>query len=273
MASNVEQITRSYPVSAAEGTISAGEVVQLNSFGQIQKHQLGSGTTTPPPVIPPTVGTSLAVSNFVIGGTATGSDRIRDLKIDALGNLYVVGIYNSEIVIQGVNGPIVLPQARGVQDGFVAKLDPQGQWLWATSLRSEASVKVEACDLSINGAFLYIVGHSFISIEVANPDGSTIGPLPNCMSPDLWVAKIQVNSNTAGVWQWIAKSCGSAGEEGLCIMTDPFGGGAYISGQRHGPAAAARRGRRDHGRRILGLCGEPAGLAGHPQGQGRRDAR
>ena len=118
------------------------------------------------------------------GGT---SDEFgRSVSTDALGNVYVIGTFQS---ISLTLGTAVLTNA-GSYDMFIAKYDPSGNVLWAkssggTSYEGAQSVSIDAL------GNLYVVGY-FLSPTITF--GATV--LTNTGGSDMFIAKL---GTTAGI--------------------------------------------------------------------------
>ena len=102
------------------------------------------GTTTTPPIhymvtVDPPVRSYMAVFSTYLGGR--GNETIRDVAVDRDGNIYVVGgtsssdfpvtagAYQTTFATGGTS-----VGSGGDHDGFVTKLDPDGQMIWSTYL-------------------------------------------------------------------------------------------------------------------------------------------
>ncbi|MCH8147677.1 MAG: SBBP repeat-containing protein [Planctomycetes bacterium] len=145
----------------------------------------------------------------------TGSDVGEGIAIDADGNSYVTGFYESTATY----GPFALTSA-GARDIFVAKYDGSGNVLWATSAGGTSidignSIAVDAAGNS------YVTGDFFGT--------ATFGPftLTSLGSFDIFVVKYDTNGTV--VW---AQSAGGTGifDMGKGIAVDSAGNG-YVTGR------------------------------------------
>jgi hypothetical protein len=144
----------------------------------------------------------------------TDDDVPKSVSTDATGNSYIAGYYLNTTTI----GSTAMT-SNGFDDLFVAKLDPSGNVLWATSAggnnRDQAySVAFDAAGNS------YVTGH-FVSSSIVF--GSTT--LTNSASYDLFVVKYNPSGNA--LW---AKNAGEhAPANGNSIAVDPSGN-SYVAG-------------------------------------------
>ncbi len=111
--------------------------------------------SAPPPdtSIAPDVGPSPLPTDSWLGGyTGTGADTIDGVGSDPLGNVYVVGRFDSELTIGGET-----LSSRGEQDVVVAKYDAEGAPLWAQSFGGEMTEVVGGIAVDSEGNS-YVVG-------------------------------------------------------------------------------------------------------------------
>jgi hypothetical protein len=106
--------------------------------------------------------------NFMWARKAGGpnTDTARDVATDAGGNVIAVGSFSSDITFS----PVTL-SATGVQDGFVAKYDPNGGVLWAR--QSEGADLTAPAAVAIDPTGLLTVGGSFRGSTVFGADTLT----------------------------------------------------------------------------------------------------
>ncbi len=142
--------------------------------------------------------------------------RIRDLAVDAQGNAYIVGGFFM------ADGPVMLGtvtlQSRGNQDGFLAKVAPDGTVLWVDHIGGTGGDRLQG--VAVDGAGdIYVAGVSNGTIEVG---GNT---LTLSSDFDLFLAKYAQN----GAAIWAAKVGGPLNVENLVVGADAEGH-AYIAG-------------------------------------------
>ncbi len=148
------------------------------------------------------------------GGTSYNSGF--SIAVDATGISYVTGYFNDSVTF----GTITLTSISGT-DIFVAKLDSNGNWLWAnqaggTSIDEGYSITVDASGNSYITGYFYSSSITFGTITLSNS---------NSVYADIFVAKLDSNGN----WLW-AKQVGGTGEdEGNSIAVDS-NGNSYVTG-------------------------------------------
>jgi len=157
----------------------------------------------------------------VSAGGELGNDEVTGIALDDNGNIIITGHF----FLSANFGNITLTSL-GLNDIFVAKLDTNGNWLWA--VRAGAYVG-ESCfgiaiDYEGNG---YITGVfrwqiSFGAITLSNPSQFYF---------DIFVAKLDLNGN----WLW-ATSGGGELDEFVCDIAVDANQNTYITGDFYGNA-------------------------------------
>ena len=148
----------------------------------------------------------------VRSGNRTGS-----LALDEAGNVYCTGSY----VDTNTFGPFTLT-ASGLQDGFVGKLDPAGQWRWVRSAGGSSydyagGVGVDyAGNVWVVGGF-YPPSATFGSITIANRGAGNF---------DAYVAKLDAQGN----YLWAVGAGGTDNDLANDVAVDDDGS-AYVIGQ------------------------------------------
>lgn len=146
--------------------------------------------------------------------------KTRAINVDAQGNVFLAG----EIQGHGRFGEQLVKSAGGM-DFFVAKLDPQGHFLWAQMMGGSQTDRGYgvACDAAGNA---YVTGH-FQSTDVM-VEGQA---LPNAGDYDVFVAKYDPN----GKRLWIRTAGGKGYDYGHGIAVDRKGN-VVVTGAVVGPA-------------------------------------
>ncbi|HPI42519.1 MAG TPA: SBBP repeat-containing protein [Candidatus Cloacimonas acidaminovorans] len=143
----------------------------------------------------------------------TGGDYCRSIAVDDNGNSYVTGVFEGSATF----GTTTLTSS-GQYDIFVAKMDINGNWLWAkkaggTSYDYGLGITVDA-----NGNS-YVTGYF---LESATFGATTLTSSGN---EDIFIAKLDINGN----WLWAKKAGGTSYDYGCCIAVDD-NGNSYITG-------------------------------------------
>ena len=145
------------------------------------------------------------------------------IAVDTGGNAYVTGNFNTIATFGG----ITLPYWGSYNNVFVAKISPNGTWLWATPAVSEAVyVAAYGIDLDSNGN-IYTTGQ----IEATTMFGS-IELDAGLYGVDIFVAKMDASGN----WLWAKKAGGAPSDKGCGISTDSYGN-CWVTGFFGGTAS------------------------------------
>lgn len=155
---------------------------------------------------------------WAVAAGGVNSDYANDIISDAGGNLYVTGSFSGSAAF----GTITLTSSGG-PDVFVAKLDGDGNWLWAVQA-SSSTMAVEGLDIALDvSGQIYVTGTfggtaTFGGISITS-HGQT----------DAFVAKLDGDGN----WLWAKGAGGSYMDNGKSIGLDQSGnvycGGDFAS--------------------------------------------
>lgn len=162
------------------------------------------------------VATGNAVWARTFGGAAF--DEGQDVAVDAAGNVYLTGGYQGTAQFDGVT----LTSAGGRFDAFVAKLDSQGNTLWAKS--AGGTDYDEAFSLSVDAA-----GNIFTTGVFS--DTATFGTtsLTSAGETDVFVMKM----DNAGTVSWVQGYGYKGHDDGTGVENDGAGG-VYFTGDMVG---------------------------------------
>ncbi|WP_165822082.1 beta strand repeat-containing protein [Hymenobacter edaphi] len=151
------------------------------------------------------------------GGTAT--DNVRALAVDANGNVYLAGDFQTTTVL----GSTTLTSA-GSYDVFVAKLTAAGAWSWA--VRGGSSQDDFAAALAVDGSGnVYITG-SFQGPSAGFGSSTLANPSTSGYAAEAYVAKL----STAGAWTWAVRAGGTATETPIALVLDGSAN-VYVTGK------------------------------------------
>ena len=153
------------------------------------------------------------------GGTS--DDYGLGIATDSSGNSYVTGYFRGTASF----GNTTLTSS-GQDDIFVAKLDSNGNWLWAkkaggTNNDEGRSIAIDSSGNSYVTGYFYSVTASFGSITLTSSG-----------SYDIFVAKL----DSSGNWLWVKQAGGNYWDMGYSIAIDSSGN-SYVTGYFEGTAS------------------------------------
>lgn len=227
----------------------------LAACGGSSKSSGGGGN--PPP------GTTTINFSTYLGQNA--HDFVRDVTVDASGNVYAVGGTESNDL--PTTGGAFQPNFAGVEDAFAVKFDPQGQILWATFLGGTSLDRAYAVELDAQNNVV-IAGRAGAGFPVSAGalqtafQGGTPGPV--YPAQDAFVAKL---NGSTGARMW-ATYFGASIDQHIIrdIAIDPATGFIYLAATSdagtYTPAVAAAFLNGHNGNRFGGIDGVLAKLAG-----------
>lgn len=139
---------------------------------------------------------------WAVSAGGSGADIGYKIVLDVSSNIFITGKYYYSVQF----GNNVLTST-GDSDTFVAKLDSNGNWLWANTAGGEYSID-RATGLAIDSqGSIYIIGRF--------SDSATFGyiTLPGYGNFDIYVAKLSNN----GTWLWAVQAGGYGDDTGYDI--------------------------------------------------------
>ena len=142
----------------------------------------------------------------------TGSDWGNGIAVDASGNSYVTGYFDSDATF----GSTTLT-SNGGNDIFVAKLDSSGNWLWAKNAGASDTDSGNGIAVDASGNS-YVTGYFLSTATFGDITLTSYG------GTDIFIAKL----DSSGNWLW-AKNAGRTGGEGNGIAIDN-NGNSYVTG-------------------------------------------
>jgi len=152
----------------------------------------------------------------------SGSDcQATAVCTDDDGNIYVAGFFDAPVTIGDDSHT-----CSGVVDIFVAKLDPQGEWLWSSKVGGPGYDKPESIALDHEGN-LIVTGQFSESIFFGS-----LPILTSSGSRDVFVAKITSN----GAWLWATRGGGTGTDVANGVAVDNSGS-IYVTGQFYSTAS------------------------------------
>jgi len=153
------------------------------------------------------------------GGPA--SDKGTDIDSDDAGNLYVSGYYNvGQPAYMTVNFGSITPATDWGKEGFIAKMDPAGNWLWVKPAIGGWDERVLGlCVDKVNG-YIYATGTTWVWLNSFSNCSLMTGS-----ADEIFVGKFDLNGNCI----WLI-NCGTDGDDhGYDMVTDKAGN-IYLTG-------------------------------------------
>ena len=150
---------------------------------------------------------------WAVRAGGTSDDLGYGIAVDGVGNAYVTGSFYGAATF----GSHTLT-ACGGKDIFTAKLDTNGNWLWA--VRAGGTSDDLGYGITVDGEGNALVTGSFMGTATFGSQTLTENG-----SGDIFVAKL----DSSGNWLWAAQAGGGNNDYGLCIAVDGSGN-AYVTG-------------------------------------------
>lgn len=146
-----------------------------------------------------------------IGGT--GNDRVFGLKLDAMGNIGIAGHFMGTVDFDP-NASTQTFTSLGGTDIFVAKLDPNGNLIWAKQIGGSNTQTAHALTIDTLGNFC-LTGH-FRGTADFDPGANTFNLTNSTSNPNIFVFKLDTN----GDFVWAKKMTGNSDAAGYAIAVD-----------------------------------------------------
>ena len=141
-----------------------------------------------------------------------GADRAENVKIDALGNVYVTGSFSGTVDFDPGPGTASLTAAAGT-DAFVAKYDAAGNYSWAVSFAESDNSTGKAVGVDVN-ANVYVTGNFSGVISFTNGTSYT-----SLGGNDVFICKL----NSSGQLEWGQRIGGNSLDNATGIVADAMG--------------------------------------------------
>ncbi len=150
---------------------------------------------------------------WAVRGGDSSDDSGTGIAVDSNGNVFIQGTYRNSTIIGSTS-----LSGYGGTDIFAAKLNSDGEWLWAIGAGSNYWDTAATIDVDSSGN-AYVVGE-------AGPN-SAFGSLTMTSNGyyDIYVAKI----SSGGEWLWVSNAGGSSWDYGRDIAVDS-NGDIYVAG-------------------------------------------
>jgi len=161
----------------------------------------------------------LGAQEWAVTTGSTSEDFAKSIATDTAGNSYIAGTFTGT-----ANFGSTQLISYGNYDIFVAKLDADGNWLWAKKAGGTGHDQGYSIAVDSDGN-VYITGY----FELTALFG--IFPLNSVGLHEMFVAKL----NTDGTWLWAQRGGGASYDYGQSIVTDE-NGNCYVTGKFVGTA-------------------------------------
>lgn len=150
---------------------------------------------------------------WITNATGENTQRARGIACDEDDNIYVCGHFLGDTTF----GPGLL-SSNGDTDAYIAKMNPDGEWLWAQKAGGTGSD--DAWSIAVDNA-----GNVYLTGIFESTASFGTHSLVSAGDYDIFVAKLDSDGN----WLWV-RSAGSSGEDhGYDIAMNPDGG-CYLTG-------------------------------------------
>lgn len=135
-----------------------------------------------------------------MGGS--GYDSAEDLRVGADGTVYLGGVFNGTMDFDAGAGTDSKP-SEGSSDGFIAKYDANGNYVWGIDLGGAGQDEVNSLALDSSG-FLYVLGDFSDTVNFAPPP--TVDLRTSAGALDVFLLKLDSQKNPQGLTIFGSKS-------------------------------------------------------------------
>lgn len=155
-----------------------------------------------------------------------GSEKANDMSIDNNGNSYIGGYYNvGQPASYSVNFGPFMPAANYGKEGFIAKIDKNGNWIWAQGIIGGYDERVLGVHVDKQNNYVYTAGTywdwgglNMLTLGVCVLNTTSSG------GDNIFVSKSDLNGNC----QWLLGVGGGYDDHGYDITSD-IQGNAYLT--------------------------------------------
>ncbi len=151
-------------------------------------------------------------------GTAGTVDEGYALAVDSIGDVWATGSYQSSATF----GATTL-NATGQFEQFVTKLNPSGQFLWATTTTGSGSSVAQGAGITVDGSGNAVATGFYAGTVDFNPSGGNTLPVASARA--IFVQKLDGNGNLV----WAQGIVGDDINQGNSVIADPSGN-LYVTG-------------------------------------------
>jgi gliding motility-associated-like protein len=151
-----------------------------------------------------------------------GSDRGIQCKVDSNNDIVITGYFYGSVIF----GNTTLTSVANSQDVFIAKLDPNGNYLWATSLGGNLTDAPYGLAIDANNNIILTGSFQGTASFGTQTYTTAIHPVSNASSHDVFTTKISSTGNVV----WTRTGMGKYDNRGLNVSTDSQNN-VYVCGQ------------------------------------------
>jgi hypothetical protein len=167
-------------------------------------------------------GTWQWASQGVASSGGVTDDNVQSVAVDPQGNTYVAGLFGSATITLGATTLTNHTPYGFTSDGFVAKLDTAGHWVWGKRLGHSGYDSVQDLALDATNGEVVVTGY----MQGPADTNSWVQPPSLNNSYEAFVARL----TASGVSRWAASSAGLDTEVPNQLALDAVGN-AYITGR------------------------------------------
>ncbi|MCE3260226.1 MAG: hypothetical protein K0S12_1867 [Bacteroidetes bacterium] len=156
------------------------------------------------------------------------SDKASDVDLDADGNAYVSGYYNTgQPASVTVSFGSISPATNWGKEGFIAKVNKSGTWQWVRTAIGGYDDRVLGIHVDKKYGFVYATGTQWGwgSGQNAISFGTCNDNYPYGKDDQIFIAKFDLNGNC----QWLTAAGGDSDDHGFDLATDKSGN-VYLTG-------------------------------------------
>ena len=151
---------------------------------------------------------------------ASKSDKGIDMDTDAEGNVFVCGYYNTTNNGGANFGPLGTSATGFGKEGFVARIDADGNWQWVKIAQGGWDERVLGMCVDKINNWVYVTGTCWNQTDF----GSCTATYPGS-SDNIFVGKFDLSGNC----QWLVGAGGGSDDHGFDLVTDKDGN-IYLTG-------------------------------------------
>jgi hypothetical protein len=156
-----------------------------------------------------------------IGGT--GGDYASSIALDAAGNVYITGSFSSTCDFDP-SASVYTVTSQGLQDLFILKLDPAGNFQWVKTMGT--SISENANSIAIDGSGNILLTGTFGAGTTDLDPSAAVASFTSLGQNDVFVGKYDSNGNYLWGGSWGSSTNSDGGE---CVALDASGN-VYITG-------------------------------------------